>query len=154
MEFAYGFASGAATTEVAKRILAAAAKRFEDKSNTQRQLTIADVKALSDMVMPIFDLSISYYGAPSADGVGSALKIRRSLKTFAMQWDAVNAQLEKLGKTRAADHYLISFRKSISLKLDENRLHGLPLDTGLVQDMHRSATKLMGELLGLKYALA
>ena len=91
--------------------------------------------------------------APTSTSEDIALKIKRDLKTFACQWDSVNSQLKRLGKPSAENHLLIALRQSITYKIDEQRNSGLPLDTGLVQDMYRAVSNINAGLMQLRYDL-
>lgn len=152
-DFITGLVSGGVLWQAVKSAGSIAFKRWSEKKTAQGKLLLADVEQLAKLVDPLFKLATTYYGAPSADGVQTARSIRMEMRTFAMQWNAVNGQLMKLGKPNLQASQLISFRQALTGTLDEERLGPLSLDDVQVSTMFTATQQVREALSSLRYDL-
>jgi len=156
MEFTFleGYLGGAASVGAVKVVLTQIQKRLEDRIAGQRKLAQEELKALGDLISPIFSLAIKYYASPTDEVIKEEKQLAVDVRNFAMKWNAVNATLKSYGKGSLPDHLLISFRKSATSEHGVRRDKGLPLDTGLVFALQRSSENITVAISAARYELA
>ncbi|MGO4608498.1 hypothetical protein AB4142_19380 [Variovorax sp. 2RAF20] len=151
--FVTGLISGGVLLQVAKSAGGFVFKHWSDRKQAQSKLILADVEKLATLVDPLFKLATTYYGAPSSTGLQTARSIRMDMRTFAMQWNAVNGQLMQLGKPALDGGLLISFRQALTSHLDIERDDALAVDDARVGAMFSATQAVREALSGMRYKL-
>jgi hypothetical protein len=152
-DFVTGLISGGVIWQFLKSGTSVVFKRWTERRQAESKLLLSDVERLAALVDPLFKLATTYYGSPSSVGVQTARSIRMDMKTFAMQWNAVNGQLMTLGKPALESGLLIAFRQALTSALDMERDDALSVDDPRVSAMFGATQAVREALSTLRYKL-
>jgi hypothetical protein len=142
-----------AVWEVGKIILPALLKRRGDQIDAKRRLLREDLDKVQEQVPACLEVALVCF-APDTDDAKrgeSARTLRHKVQTLGIALNRVNIGLEVLAIDNLDDSFLISFRRALTMHLDQKPPIAMGSDDPRVTAMYRAGHHLSMSLTKVKY---